>query len=180
MTEPLGRLPDWGALYWLEHVKGACEELRGHLRLLLDLVGGDGDVSRERILRQADLYVRAMGAMRRHLELLGWVTTQLGQQPGWRIDDTSLEEIIDFDRAIRAHPSVPVSLLLSATAGDLSARMRVGWLPPDVLAALGWDTEEGEWHIGTHVGALPPGVRRYFEDLADVDEERTRLDNDRR
>jgi hypothetical protein len=88
-----------------------------------------------------------------------------------------VNEIVDFDRAVCVHPDVPVILLITANAGELSARMRVGPPPPEVIAAVRWDTGEEEWHVGTHVGGLPPALRRYYEDLSDVDAERRRLDS---
>jgi hypothetical protein len=167
-TEPP---PDWAALYWLKGARTACEELRAHLQLLVEVLSGDAPPPEEIVRRQAAAYLQAVGGMRHHLERLGWVTAQLDMLKQPSIDHASENELADFDRAIKAHPRVPVSLLLKAADGQLCAHMRVGTPPPRVVRALEWDSHDGEWRVGTHVGALPAVVLRYYEELADVDDE---------
>jgi hypothetical protein len=164
------QLSDWVVLYWLERARSACEELRGHLQLLLGALGGDS-AGTQLLLPPADA-LRIVGAIHRNLDCLGWVVAQLERLPDRQIDPGCLDELREFTQAVQAHPQLPVSLLLRTADRTVSARMRVGTPTPEVFAALRWHTDHsGEWSVGTHIGALPAAVRRYYEDLSDIDEE---------
>lgn len=178
MDERPDQLSDWVALLlWLERARSTCKELHAHLQLLLEVLSGD-DTASDPLLPH-DISLPVMGAMRQHLESLGWVVAHLGRLTHPRLDRASLDELADFDRAATAHLQAPVSLLLRATTEELSARMRVGTPPPDVFAALRWHTDHnGEWSIGSHLGTLPVALRRYYDELADVDEDHRRVFQD--
>jgi hypothetical protein len=52
---------------------------------------------------------------------------------------------------------------------------------PEVFAALRWHTDDGgEWSVGTHIGTLPAAVRRYYDDLTDIDEDLSSRGSDSR
>src|SRR5581483_6912916 len=110
MGEWSDQLSDWVVLYWLEQARSACEELRGHLQLLL---------------APADT-LRMVGAIHRNLDCLGRVVAQLERLPDRRLDPGCLDELRDFTRAVAAHPQLPISLLLRTADQTISAHMRLG------------------------------------------------------